>query len=172
VDAVPADPAEDLMDIVPETVRPGVRRVAVDIILPLRHAVLRADLPASSACFAGDTAGSTIHLAALAAGEPVACASFMEVPFDGESAYQLRGMATAPAWQGRGLGRQLLEHAELLLRDDPIRLRWCNARTSALGFYAKMGWTVVSDEFDIPTAGAHRRMIARAPAVAPGPGAP
>jgi GNAT superfamily N-acetyltransferase len=157
------------MDLVPETM-PSIHRVAVDIILPLRHAVLRPDLPPASASFAGDTANSTIHLAALAGGQAVACASFMENPFDGERAYQLRGMATHPAWQRKGLGRQLLAHAELLLADDPIRLRWCNARTSAIGFYATMGWTVVSDEFDIPTAGPHRRMMSRSPGADPGPG--
>ncbi len=144
-----------------ETGRPSIQRVAVGIILPLRHAVLRAHLPPETACFPGDGDGSTVHLAALADGEPVACASYMAVPLDGEPAYQLRGMATHPAWRGTGLGRQLLGFAESLLRDDPIRLRWCNARTSAIGFYATMGWTVVSDEFDIPTAGPHRRMIAR-----------
>jgi GNAT superfamily N-acetyltransferase len=150
----------------PEAIRPSIRHVAVDIILPLRHAVLRADLPASTACFAGDDAGSTIHLAALSDGRPVACASYMEVPLEGEKAYQLRGMATDPAWRGRGLGRRLLAHAELLLRENPIRLRWCNARTTAIGFYEKMGWTVVSDEFDIPTAGPHRRMSTRIPVAA------
>ena len=152
------------------TIPPSIQRVAADVILPLRHAVLRADLPASTACFAGDTASSTIHLAALAAGRPVACASYMEAPFAGERAYQLRGMATDHAWRGRGLGRQLLEHAELLLRGDPIRLRWCNARTSAIGFYEKMGWSVVSEEFDIPTAGPHRRMSVRFPGADRAPG--
>lgn len=149
------------MSIVPGTVQPSIRRVAVDLILQLRHAVLRQDLPLSTASFAGDAASGTLHLAAFAGSEVVACASYMVNPLDGESAYQLRGMASHPAWQGRGLGRQLLAHAELMLRDDPIRLRWCNARTSAIGFYRKMGWTVVSEEFDIPTAGPHRRMISR-----------
>jgi GNAT superfamily N-acetyltransferase len=146
---------------------PTIQRVAVDIILQLRHAVLRPQLPFASACFDGDSAGSTLHLAALAAGQTVACASFMIAPFDGESAYQLRGMATHPDWRGQGLGRQLLAHAEFLLRDDPIRLRWCNARTSAIGFYTTMGWTVVSDIFEIPTAGPHRRMMARPPRALP-----
>jgi GNAT superfamily N-acetyltransferase len=172
VAGVPAVPAEELMGIVPETSRPRIRRVAVDLILPLRHAVLRAELPPSTACFPGDTASSTIHLAVLADGQPVACASYMEQPFDGAQAYQLRGMATHPACQGKGLGRQLLEHAELLLRDDPIRLRWCNARTSAIDFYTRLGWTVVSAEFDIPTAGPHRRMTLHVPARAPRPGGP
>jgi len=35
---------------------------------------------------------------------------------------------------------------------------WCNARVPAVPFYAAMGWTVVSDVFDVPTAGPHRVM--------------
>lgn len=151
---------------------PSIGRVAVDCILPLRHAVLRADLPPASACFDGDSASSTIHLAALSDGQVVACASYMVNALAGESAYQLRGMATHPAWQGQGLGRRLLDHAELLLQDDAIRLRWCNARTAAIGFYARMGWVVVSEVFDIPTAGPHRRMIARKPGAEHGVRAP
>jgi GNAT superfamily N-acetyltransferase len=68
-------------------------------------------------------------------------------------------MATAPGWQGRGVGRSLLQYAEALLAGD--RLWWCNARASAIGFYERQGWTVVSEVFDIPTAGPHRRMIRR-----------
>jgi GNAT superfamily N-acetyltransferase len=139
---------------------PLIQQVAVGIILPLRHAVLRAGLPLESACFPGDQLASTIHLAARAGDQVLACATYLASPYDGEPAYQLRGMATAPAVQGTGLGRRLLIHAEGLL-DAAIGLRWCNARLTAIGFYARLGWTVASDVFDIPTAGPHRRMIRR-----------
>lgn len=114
-----------------------------------------------AARFDGDAAGTTLHLAALVGAQVVACASFMKNHFADEPAYQLRGMATDLTWRGQGLGGQLLEYGESLLRDDPIRLRWCNARSSAIGFYIKQGWAIVSEEFDIPTAGPHRRMIRR-----------
>jgi predicted GNAT family N-acyltransferase len=141
---------------------PEIRRVAVERILPLRQEVLRSGMSIGSACFDGDAADGTLHLAALAGDQVVACASFMRNTFAGEPAYQLRGMATHPAWRGLGLGRRLLSHGEALLRDDPIRLRWCNARSSAIGFYLRQGWVTVSEEFDIPTAGPHRRMTRRA----------
>lgn len=142
---------------------PVLARVAADRIRSLRLEVLRPGMPAESAHFDGDAADTTLHLAALVGTQVVACASYMRTPFAGEPAYQLRGMATHPSWRGERLGSRLLDYAEALLRDDPIRLRWCNARTSAIGFYVKQGWTVVSDEFDIPTAGPHRRMIRRVP---------
>lgn len=138
-----------------------VARVAAEAIRPLRHAVLRPGLPADSACFPGDEATGTIHLAARSGGQVVGCASFMRSEFAGEPAWQLRGMATAPEWRGRGVGARLLVHADALLADEPIRLLWCNARVIAIGFYERQGWSVVSEEFDIPTAGPHRRMTRR-----------
>ena len=45
-------------------------------------------------------------------------------------------------------------------RSSPPQL-WCNARTPAVGFYQRMGWAVVSDVFEIPTAGPHVRMTKR-----------
>jgi GNAT superfamily N-acetyltransferase len=141
---------------------PVIARVPLALILPLRLAVLRPGMAAEAACFEGDAAATTLHLAASAGAQVVGCASLMLNAFAGEPAWQLRGMATAPAWRGTGLGRRLLAHAEALLRDHPVRLRWCNARTSAIGFYEKQGWTVVSEEFDIPSAGPHRRMVFRA----------
>ena len=35
---------------------------------------------------------------------------------------------------------------------------WCNARTTAIGFYEQVDWSVETDIFDIPTAGPHVRM--------------
>lgn len=44
-------------------------------------------------------------------------------------------------------------------RDEPGWLVWCNARTSAIGFYEKLGWQVVSEPFDVLTAGPHVKMV-------------
>jgi GNAT superfamily N-acetyltransferase len=137
--------------------------VAVERILALRHRVLRQGLPADSARFPGDLDPGTVHLAALAGEEVVGCASYLPSPYAGEPAWQLRGMATAEAWRGRGVGGLLLAGGERHLAGDPIGLRWCNARVSAIGFYERHGWTVDSEEFAIPSAGPHRRMVYRRP---------
>jgi hypothetical protein len=69
-------------------------------------------------------------------------------------------MATDGQQQGRGLGRRLLELAVAeSRRDEPHRIFWCNARTSAIGFYEKLGWRVMSEPFDVLTAGPHVRMV-------------
>jgi len=146
-----------------------IRRVTVESILPLRHRILRAGLPAEAAAFDGDADASTLHYAACRGAEPVACLSLMASAWEGRPAWQLRGMATDAPEQGRGLGRRLLEHAVAEgRRTAPDRLFWCNARTSAIGFYERFGWRVASERFDIPTAGPHVRMVlAPAPAGRP-----
>jgi predicted GNAT family N-acyltransferase len=79
--------------------------------------------------------------------------------WEGRSAYQLRGMATEEVVRGTGVGKTLLEAAEKFVRGTEVRRLWCNARVPAMGFYEKAGWRVVSEEFEIPTAGPHVRMV-------------
>ena len=82
--------------------------------------------------------------------------------WESQPAWQLRGMAVDPALQGAGIGAQLLLAAEQSVRDDsPTGLLWCNARVPAVRFYEKNGWTVVSEQFEVPTAGPHVKMIKR-----------
>jgi len=136
------------------------RRATVGEILDLRLRVLRAGLPAETAHFDGDEDPSTCHFAAFADGVCIACVSFMLNQWEGRPAWQLRGMAVDPGCQRRGVGRSLLEHSlRQIARVSDVRLMWCNARVPAVGFYQKHGWSAVSDEFDIPTAGPHRKMV-------------
>jgi len=136
------------------------RRVAVAEILPLRHRILRAGLPAETARFEGDDEPGTRHYAAAAADGPLVCLTLMPSAWEGRPAWQLRGMATDAAMQGKGLGRRLLEAAVAeARRDEPERIFWCNARTTAVGFYERLGWRVVSEIFEVPTAGPHVKMV-------------
>ena len=146
-----------------------LRRAALDEILALRHAVLRPGLPAASAAFDGDVAPDTRHFGAFDGRTAIACLSFMRRDRDGE-AYQLRGMATAAAVRGAGVGRALLRFAdEALAAETGIRGLWCNARVESIGFYERVGWRVVSDVFEVPGVGPHRVMV-RPPAGGGGPG--
>ena len=123
---------------------------------PLRRAVLRPretleqlaarEPPDCLAVAAFDEGGST----------PVAVGL---VAPDGEPGdWRVRGMATAPAARGRGLGSAVL--AELVrhaVAHGAVRV-WCNARTPARAFYARAGFSVVSSEFELPGIGPHVRM--------------
>lgn len=136
------------------------RRATVEEILPLRHRILRPGLPFEAARFDGDLDAATRHYAAAAGGEPVACLSFMPSTWQGRPAWQLRGMATDAGLQGGGVGRRLLETAVAdARRAAPDRTFWCHARLTAVGFYEKLGWKVVSEPFDVPTVGPHVKMV-------------
>jgi GNAT superfamily N-acetyltransferase len=138
-----------------------LRRASLEEILALRHAVLRPGLPRESAAFEGDGAPDTLHFGAFDGSVAVGCLSFMRQDRGGP-AHQLRGMATAPGARGTGVGRMLLAFAETaLIAETGIRGLWCNARVESIGFYERVGWTAVSEVFDVPGVGPHRVMVRR-----------
>jgi len=138
-----------------------LRRASLAEIVGLRHAVLRPGLPPESAAFDGDAAPMTRHYGAFAGGAAVGCLSFMRNDRGGP-AHQLRGMATAVSARGTGIGRALLRLADAeLVAETGIRGLWCNARVESIGFYERVGWTAVSEVFDVPGVGPHRVMVRR-----------
>jgi GNAT superfamily N-acetyltransferase len=149
--------------------RLAICRVSIDAIVELRHRMLRAGLPKEAAQFPGDQDVTTWHLGVFCPFEPqdkaqlVSCASFMLNSYKDSSAWQLRGMCTDGKHQGKGFGAKLLACAEnAILNGSNVRLFWCNARVPAIPFYERHGWKVDSEEFHIPTAGPHRKMVKRA----------
>lgn len=141
----------------------ALRPADLDEIIDLRHQQLRQGLPRETAVFDGDRAPTSRHVTAAMGGRVVACATVHLNRWEGEPAWQLRGMAVEPALRGRGVGRALLAYLESGLRDESpaVQVFWCNARVPAAAFYERQGWLVVSDPFDIPTAGPHVRMVKR-----------
>ncbi|HWC34479.1 MAG TPA: GNAT family N-acetyltransferase [Mycobacteriales bacterium] len=123
-----------------------VRAAAADEVRPLRMAVLRPDQPVVPAEY--DERPDTRHVAALAGGAVVGCASVFPSPYDGEPrAWQLRGMAVAPGRQGTGIGARVLLGAIDVARASGAPLLWANARVTALGFYERLGFEVVGEEY-------------------------
>jgi predicted GNAT family N-acyltransferase len=61
---------------------------------------------------------------------------------------RLRQMAVKAGLQGKGIGRVLMQFAENLARDRGNTKMTMHARKSAAGFYEKLGYKVVSDEFE------------------------
>ena len=57
---------------------------------------------------------------------------------------QLRFMAVAPAWQGRGVGRQLLAHLEAAAHQQRLSEIILHARAEAVPFYERAGYAVVA----------------------------
>ena len=138
-----------------------IRRVDLEQIIDLRHAVLRQGLPRETAIFDGDQSNDARHYGAFDGGRLVGCATVHLNHWNGDPAWQLRGMAITPTHQSRGIGSRVLSFLETDLAHTPVHQLWCNARVPAAPFYQKLGWTIVSDPFDIPTAGQHVKMTRR-----------
>jgi predicted GNAT family N-acyltransferase len=138
-----------------------VRQISSAETVPLRHVVLRPGRPVETASFAGDDLASTKHFGAFRNEKLLCVASLYEAELLDEpevAAIQLRGMATASEAQRTGLGRALVLGCVAFAREKGARLLWCNARTYAAGFYSKLGFEIVGEEFDIPDVGPHYRM--------------
>jgi GNAT superfamily N-acetyltransferase len=131
----------------------------------LRSKILRPGQPIELCKYPEDTLTTTIHLGIYEGSQLICtgtllqknCSLFPEIT----TAYQLRGMATDHDFQGQGLGRELLEKAEVVLKTKNCPLFWFNARVSAFGFYQKCGFELKGDFFDIPRVGPHKIMFKR-----------
>jgi hypothetical protein len=51
--------------------------------------------------------------------------------------------------------RDRVREAETFCKKQKTTLIWFNARTSAVGFYKKMGYEIVGSEFEIKEVGPH-----------------
>jgi ribosomal protein S18 acetylase RimI-like enzyme len=129
----------------------AVEAVDAGLVLELRRRVLRSGTPSRDPRFPEDADPATFHLAARdATGAVVATATFTPKPTrvrPGARAAQLRGMAVDAAAQRRGLGTALMVAGVERLRADGFTVVWANARDSALGFYERLGMSVVGDGF-------------------------
>ena len=67
---------------------------------------------------------------------------------EGEQTVRLRQMAVTDNQQGKGIGRALMTFAENLARDHGFRKITMHARSNAVGFYEKLGYKIVGNEFE------------------------
>ena len=140
-----------------------VCKLRLSEVLPLRAAVLRNGHIAPEACInPGDEAPDTFHTGWKdAAGSVWGIATFMAEnhPWQTGIGYRLRGMAVAPDWQGKGLGKAILQAGIEILQQQQINYLWCNARKVAYPFYENCGFIYLSAEFEIAGIGPHKVML-------------
>ncbi|KAK7918196.1 hypothetical protein PG985_010070 [Apiospora marii] len=86
--------------------------------------------------------------------EPVSIISmFFAEDANNKKEARFRKFATEPQWQGRGVGSALLRYAIVFAVTEGAESVWCDARTSALGFYQRFGLDKEGEEFlkgDVP----------------------
>jgi predicted GNAT family N-acyltransferase len=66
---------------------------------------------------------------------------------EGPQTVRLRQMAVLNDLQGKGIGKALMQFAENLARDRGYRIIKMHARKNSVGFYEKMGYIRMGDEF-------------------------
>lgn len=131
---------------------------------PLRHKVLRPHQPIEACQYPGDEDEGTFHLAAFDQNQIVSIVSFYQEghpEVSGANPYRFRGMATDPAYQGQGLGSELLKQALEEAKKRGADVVWCNAREVAFSFYEQLGLHCIGELFEIEGIGPHKVMVKR-----------
>lgn len=138
-----------------------IKYISQEETLPLRSRVLRPGKALEECIFPTDTIEGAFHLGGFVADQLVVIATFFpDCHSDfGAGGFKLRGMATDPDFSGRGYGAELIKFAVKTLRSANGSYIWCNARSSAVVFYQKLGFELISGEFEIPGVGPHFNMI-------------
>lgn len=137
----------------------NVKEILAKDTLVLRKEVLRPGKDVSECIFEGDDAPNTRHFGTVDdANNIVGIVSVYRngnPSIDGDNLYQIRAMATSPVCRKQGVGNLLLTAAEKYAQEKGSPLLWANARSSAVQFYNKAGYSLASDEFLISGIGPH-----------------
>ena len=138
-----------------------VKFIPLELTLGLRSKVLRNDIPLEECTFDTDQIEGVFHLGYSIEHEITTVATFFpnNTIDEDKLGYQLRGMATDPLFAGKGFGKQLINFAVDYIKTTNADYIWCNARSSAIKFYEKLGFEIISDEFEISEVGPHYKMI-------------
>ena len=140
----------------------SIQKITSTETYPVRHIVLRAGKPIESCQFNGDELGSTLHFGYYLNNQIIGVISLFEIDnshFIAQKSFQIRGMAVLPTFQRQGVGVALMKEAEKFCATQKADLIWFNARTTAVGFYQKMGYEIVGSEFEINEVGPHFLMF-------------
>ncbi len=137
-----------------------VRRVTAADVRPLRQQVLRPQLTVADVVWKCDDDPSAAHFAAVHKGEiiGVASVSIEPRPEDPPATWRLRGMATDPAWQRKGVGAQVMAACIVHIKEQGGARLWCNGRTKVFGFYRNFGFKTVGEEY-VTVSGPHYVMV-------------
>jgi len=141
----------------------NIARVAAERVRPLRQAVLRPHQPPEACTYPGDDLPSTGHFALILDDAIVGVSSiFREAREEGTEEgefWRIRGMATAAEARGLGHGAALLQASLDHARSNGGTQAWCNARSTAAGFYRRMGFREDGSEFELEGLGPHFVMV-------------
>jgi N-acetylglutamate synthase-like GNAT family acetyltransferase len=127
------------------TVKEATTKEQVDAILQLRYEILRKpwNQPASTAT--DDLEESSINaFIADQNGAVIACGRLQE---NENKIGQIRFMAVSNAYQGKGLGKMIVDHLEKRGKDLSLKTIELQARENAVKFYESCGYKIKEKSF-------------------------
>ena len=113
-------------------------------MVALRREVLRKPLGLSFTADELAKEKDDILIAAFDDDEMLACCLLTKMD---NKCLRLRQMAVQDNLQGKGIGASMMNFAELVARDKGYQKLIMHARKTAVGFYEKLGYKSVGDEF-------------------------
>lgn len=138
-----------------------IKEISAQETFIVRHSVLRKGKSIETCAFEGDDLETTHHFGLFEDLNLIGIISlFLKTnPIFAENLQsQIRGMAILESHQKKGFGEALVKHCEEYCFSNQFDLIWFNARTTAVGFYKKMGYEIEGNSFDIPEVGEHYLM--------------
>ncbi len=114
-------------------------------MVKLRDDILRKPLGMSFAPDELESEKENLLMAAYEDDQILGCCMLVE---EGHNTVRLRQMAVLNDLQGKGIGKALMQFAENLARDRGYKKITMHARKNAIGFYEKMGYRKVGNEFE------------------------
>jgi len=135
-----------------------LKQITSQATFAVRQPVLRPGKHIDTCIFDGDDLPTTVHFGIYQDDELLGIISVFEAKspyFNDDRQFQIRGMAVLENQQKRGLGEKLVVKAEEYIAEKGGVRIWFNAREIAVGFYKKMGYEIIGNEFNIPDVGPH-----------------
>lgn len=113
-------------------------------MLKLRDEILRKPLGLHFTDEELEKEKQNMHIGAYEDDQMLGCCMLVQENTD---TVRLRQMAVVNDVQGKGIGRALMQFAENLARDRGYKRITMHARRNAVGFYERMGYRKVGEEF-------------------------
>jgi predicted GNAT family N-acyltransferase len=113
-------------------------------MIKLRNDILRQPLGLNFTQDELDREKEDILIGAFDDDEMLACCLMTKVD---NKCLRLRQMAVQNNLQGKGIGASMMNFAEIVARDKGYKRLIMHARKTVLGFYEKLGYKPVGDEF-------------------------
>jgi predicted GNAT family N-acyltransferase len=145
-----------------------IRSITAEETQPVRYQVLWPHLPDVKSCVIDiDHAPHAHHIGAFDPNGKLVgvCSLFQQrserfpeaIALD-VSVYRLRVMGTLKEVRGQGAAASIIDYVCQWCTEQGVKCIWCDARQVAFGFYERLGFEFVSEDFNIERIGLHRMM--------------